>query len=85
MSKVYSYNDVNYTPILTLQKSIKFICEKWLLTSSVLYEFIDLKRDIWIGHSISWKESHIRSQIGYRKGPFIYFIENTEKLMRIDK
>ena len=81
----YSYNDSTFTSILNLPvKVYKIICEGWICANSILYENQDQSSSKWTSHNvISWN-NYLWVFCVFQKNQFLYFIDNSSFLMRID-
>lgn len=82
-SKVFTYNDIQFTEILDVQcNSHKVVCKGWVLTSSGLYEYLETQT--WTKHSISWPASMLLVYSAFSRPPFIYFLCSSGVLWRIN-
>ena len=82
----YSYNDITYTNILTLDSNYyKIVCEGWIFANSILYENVEKCNNKWISHRISqsWN-CFLWTHTTFKRNNFFYFIDGNNVLMRIN-
>ena len=83
--KVYSYDDVEFVSIMTLQaNTYKIICEKWIVTPTKLYENKSKVGFEWESCHISWISCNLWVFNTFRKDNFIYFICANAELWRVN-
>ena len=85
LSCCYSYNDSTFTNILTLPGSIsKIVCEGWIYANSILYENQDQIPSKWTFYNVNPWNNFLWTSCVFKNNKFIYFIDNSNCLMRID-
>ena len=81
----YSYNDSTFTNILNLPINIfKIVCEGWIYTNSILYENQYQISSKWTFHNVTSWTNHLWTYCVFKKNQFLYFIDCSNNLMRID-
>ena len=86
MDSCYHYNDSGFQNVLKLAASVnKLVCEGWIFFNSVLYENKDENVSRWTTHNVQnpWN-TWLCIYTGFKKGEFIYFIDYSRLLIRID-
>ena len=86
MGCCYAYNDLLFTSVVELPMGKqKIVCEGWIFCDSILYENRDENVSRWTRHNVNYPWNNLLFiQTTFKKGKFIYFIENTSCLIRID-
>ena len=85
LSCCYSYNDSAFTSILTLPAGVyKIVCEGWIYANSILYENQDQIPSKWTFYNVNPWNNFLWTSCVFKNNKFIYFIDNSNCLMRID-
>ena len=81
----YSYDDSTFSNILNLpEKVYKIVCDGWIYTNSILYENQDQIASNWNSYPVNPWNYSLWTYCNFKKNQFIYFIDSSNCLMRID-
>ena len=81
-----AYDDLGFTDVLRLPAMCqKIVCEGWIAANSILYENKENNVLKWVAHNVDNPLSTpLRVFCIFKKGYFLYFIDYSNSLMRID-
>lgn len=83
--KVYSYNNVVFSPILDVPASVfKIVCEGWVLVNSKLFKNINGDIRTWKEYSVEWIGLPLLNYTTFKRKQYFYFLTESEKLCRIN-
>ena len=83
--KVYSYDFVEFSPILNVPGcKYKVVCPGWIVTPSTLYENTGNGATSWKAYNSVWTEHNLFVFTTFSKGFYIYFLCGNDTLWRVD-
>jgi hypothetical protein len=85
MNKLLLLNTNSFSEVVDLEGSVhRIVCDGWILISNILYEMREKNPKDWISHKLNYYSLiQLNSYCSFRRENFIYFAEETHRLMRV--